>query len=134
MTYRLIDHNGNDVSLPDLETLRTFLSQPPAYWRSGSGDSAVLLSDSERLLFFKLTGGIFILQHPDYLVPLLAPPSGRSVTLSHAVGGEALLFPESALHSEQQAFEILAACLRSGTLAPRYHWTDLYDLDFDHPF
>lgn len=134
MAYILTDVSGDEHTLSNTSAIEAYLQKPADYWRSGTGECTISLSTQERLIFFKVPEGIFIIQHPDYLVPRYHNSTQKSVTLQHYLGGEFFLFSQAALHSEQQAFEILSSFINSGKLEDRFNWTDLYDFDFENDF
>lgn len=127
--YTLTDHLGNEKHHEDLADLEMFLAQPYEYWKKGTGESAVQIKDGETLIFFKTPQGIFIMQHPDYYIPIKEQNKHQdTVVLMHYVSGEAFKFPDTVLYSEEIAFEILKYYIENKDLDHSYKWVDLYSI------
>ena len=133
-TYTLIDNLGNEIVYEHISELETFLSQSFAYWEKGTGDSAIEIQKGERIVFFKIEQGFFLMQHPDYLVPLsIFAEKDERVMLSHYVGGQEFLFPKTVIYSKEVAITILKNYIEQGELDKAYNWVDIcsfIDSDF----
>lgn len=127
--YTIIDNLGNEEQHENLADLEKFLAQPYEYWKGGTGDSAVQIREEERLIFFKVAQGIFIMQHPDYLIPIKEQNKNLDlVVLMHYVGGEEFKFPEIVVYNEETAFKILKCYIENGSLDNSFRWVDLYSI------
>ncbi|WP_299248056.1 hypothetical protein [uncultured Aquimarina sp.] len=137
MKYYLTDHLGKRNEESNLENLKKMMKHTPFNeWEKGSGDSAISFSDTnEQLIFFKLEKGVFIMQHPDYLVPMTENRmQQKAETLTHYVGGNEMSIPNNSLFSEEDAFEVLSIFAENKELSNKYKWIDLYEIEFDHGF
>lgn len=122
MNYTLSDVEGRETVLTSTNELYEFIKQPFDYWLAGSGDSSVHIKPGERLVFFKLKEGVFIMQHPDYLSPVIAKDR-TAKPLVHYVGGEAFEVPDICICSVQKAFAIIKYYIQTGgKLNPSYTW------------
>lgn len=122
MKYTLSDIDGRETEQSGIHELHEFIKQPFDYWLEGSGDSSVHVKPEERLVFFKLKQGIFIMQHPDYLAPVIIKdrPAKRLV---HYVSGEPFEVPDICICDTQKAFEIIRYYIQSGgKMDPAYTW------------
>ena len=122
MKYTLSDIDGNETILKSTVELHEFIEQPFDYWLAGSGDTSIQIKPNEKLVFFKLKQGVFIMQHPDYLAPVIIK-DGNARPLLHYVGGEPFELPDICLCNTQKAFEVINYYIQSGgKLDPTYTW------------
>lgn len=130
--YKLIDNKGNENEYSDLTNLDNFLEQSFEYWKIGTGDSAIQIKDDERIIFFKVEEGFFIMQHPDYLISTTNQEVNANLISTHYIGGEEFKFPKDATHDVATTFKILKYYIENGTLDESFNWIDLYSvIDFD---
>jgi hypothetical protein len=123
MNYIYTDPSGVEHELSEVSQIENILNQPYEYWLVGAGDSAVQVNDEEFLIFFKTPKGVFIMQFPDYIFPLInAEIEG---TINHYVGGEPMEIPLMAVCEKDVAFEIIKCYLMKGELIEDYKWIDL---------
>ncbi len=137
MKYYLTDYLGKKDEESNLETLRKMIKHIPFNeWKKGSGDCAINFPDTnEQLIFFKLKQGVFIMQHPDYLIPMTSDKiNQKAKTLTHYIGGNEMSIPDNSLYNEEEAFEVLSAFAQHKELSSKYKWIDLYEIEFDHGF
>lgn len=128
MNYTYSDVDGNETIHPDIGFVKEVLQRPYSYWLQNGGDSAIQVSSKERLIFFKLEQGVFIMQHPDYLSPVITL-NKKAEAVVHYVGGEPMVVPDICLCDEATSFEIIGHyILSNGLLTPSYQWTDIYEL------
>lgn len=74
---------------------KPFWLSPLNTGKKGAGDSAVQIKEEERLIFFKVEQVVFIMQHPDYLIPLKEQNTQSDIeVLIHYVGGQEFKFPK----------------------------------------
>ena len=125
MKYILTDNSGKEKKLTTIEELHSFLNKPYTYWQEGSGDSAIYICEEERIIFFKLKEGIFIMQHPDYIAPIISKIAAGNII--HYVGGQEIKIPKKCLCNEKIAFQILSNYISKGTLLTTYQWCDIYE-------
>src|SRR5688572_27854151 len=97
MDYIYSDIDGVETKHADLNFIEEILEKPFEHWLSGTGDSAIQVKPTERLIFFKLQDGIFIMQHPEYLAPLIKPGAFPASAITHHVGGEPMNIPGACL-------------------------------------
>lgn len=64
--YTFVGTDGQEQQCTDLAPLKRYLALPSHHWTQNSGDSAIWVQANERLIFFKLTQGVFLLKHPNY--------------------------------------------------------------------
>lgn len=128
MKYTFSDVNSVEIEKDDLNFLKDILKKPYQYWQEGTGDSSVHINNKERIIFFKTPQGVFIMQHPDYISPVIkSNKTPRAVT--HYIGGEPMSIPDVCLCDEDKAFEILSKYIESnGELHLSYRWIDIYEL------
>jgi hypothetical protein len=128
MKYVFADNSGIETTQVNLNIIQEILKQPVDYWKEGAGDCAVQVADDERLIFFKLKEGVFIMQHPDYLVPV-TQKNKQALPLHHYVGGELFMVPSTSLCTSKQAYEIIRFYIETGgRLSDRYSWAELTEL------
>ena len=77
-------------------------------------------------MFFKVDQGVFLMQRPDYLVPLKRhnTQSDKDV-LIHYLGGEVFKFPKEAVYDEQTALGIIKRYIESQESDQSFNWVDL---------
>lgn len=126
INYTLTNNLGEEKECTSIENLRSFLNKPYTYWQEGTGDSAIYTCEKERIIFFKLKEGIFIMQHPDYLAPIISKTVAESVI--HYIGGQEISIPKKCLCSKKVAFQILSNYINKGILSNTYEWRDMYEL------
>jgi hypothetical protein len=133
MKYTIINNQSLEVECDKFSELENFLSQSYEYWNSGSGDSAIQINNDERLIFFKIKDGVFIMQSPDYLVPIAKNinKNQKSDTLIHYVGGEKFKFPKSIVYDFNVALKILKSYIEHQKSNSNIQWIDMYDINFD---
>lgn len=136
--YKLIDNKGNENEYSDLTNLDNFLEQSFEYWKIGTGDSAIQIKDDERIIFFKVEEGFFIMQHPDYLISTTNQEVNANLISTHYIGGEEFKFPKDATYDVATTFKILKYYIENGTLDESFNWIDLYqvqqaDIENDFP-
>lgn len=104
------------------------------YWQQGSGDSCFEIDGcEERLIFFyKEPYGFFIMQHPDYLVPI--DRTMEINTIEHMVGGEPMKVPTCSYVNRETAYEIIQQFIATKKVPDLVEWIDLYDIEFEHDF
>lgn len=124
MTYFLSNNTGEVLQLNQISELQKFIQQPYQYWKKGAGDSAVYLTEEERIIFFKLEQGVFLLLHPDYIAPIIK--ADKTDTFEHYVGGEAFNVKEKYLCDEDEAFDILSYYINNGILPEVYQWEEVF--------
>ncbi|MBL7746243.1 MAG: hypothetical protein JNM19_02345 [Chitinophagaceae bacterium] len=128
MEYIYADTDSVETKYTDLNFIKGVLQKPYQYWLSGTGDSAIQVKPEERLIFFKLRQGIFIMQHPDYLAPLIKPAARSAKAVTHHVGGEPMDVPDVCLCNEEVAFDIIKSYVESGgKMDAKYRWVDIYE-------
>lgn len=105
-----------------------------AHWKMGSGDSCIEQEDGkERLIFFyDEPYGIFMMRHPEYLVPYDVDVEIQTVT--HNVGGEPMQIPTCSYVSKELAYQIIHSFMQTGEIPDFVKWVDLYDIDFEYEF
>lgn len=131
MNYIFSDTDGTETESADFSLVENLInSNSFEYWTKGSGDTAIQVKDSERLIFFQMKEGYFVIQNPDYLSPLIKKNSNIK-TLVHYMGGEPFKLPDSCICTKEQLLDILQAYIQIGELSAHYEWTDIYSLDFD---
>jgi hypothetical protein len=127
--YLFSDTNGDESQHNDPLFLKQLLAKPLTYWQQGTGDNAIQVKDDERLIFFKTEQGVFIMQHPDYLAPLIQKNKTNANPIIHYVGGEPMEIPPACMCDEQIAFEILKNYIVSGGMLDiSYPWIDFTEL------
>ncbi|WP_108867169.1 hypothetical protein [Aquimarina aquimarini] len=137
MKYYLTNCLGEKGEESNLEALKKMIKNTSFNeWKKGSGDCAInFLDTNEQLIFFKLEQGVFIMQDPDYLIPMTADKiKQKAKTLTHYVGGNEMNIPDSSLCNEEDAFKILKRFAQNKELSNKYKWIDLYEIEFDHGF
>lgn len=127
MTYTYTDINGKENEYDDIFIIKDILKKPYEYWLGGGGDSAIHVNSEERLIFFKTVEGVFVMQHPDYLAPVINNES--SDFIEHYVGGQKMEIPTLCICNEEVAFEIIEHYVLEGKLHPDYSWVDIYELE-----
>lgn len=128
MHYIFSGNDGIDHEKTDLDFLREVLNYPFTYWMEGAGDSAVYVNARDRLIFFKMPEGVFIMQHPDYIAPVITKDK-HPAALTHYVGGEPFEIPDVCLCDSNTAFKIISHYIQStGELFPGYYWSYISDL------
>ncbi|MCX6318452.1 MAG: hypothetical protein NTW29_14265 [Bacteroidetes bacterium] len=129
MQFIFSDTEGHEALHTDTSFLLEVLSRPYTDWQSGTGDNAIQMKDDERLIFFKTEQGVFIMQHPDYLAPLIQKNNSNANPITHYVGGEPMEIPPACMCNEQIAFEILKNYIVSGGLPDKsYTWVEFTEL------
>jgi hypothetical protein len=133
MDYVYIDIDSTETKQSSLDFTDDIIKKPFEYLQKGSGDCAIQIKHGERLIFFKVEKGFCMMQHPDYLVPLIEQANSPSGTITHYIGGEPMTIPIICLCAEAKALEILQYyILTNGELAPAYKWVDIYDyMDYE---
>ena len=134
MKYYLSDYLGIKHEKSNLEDLKKMIKNTSfTEWEKVSGDCSINFNDiNEQLIFFKLEKGVFIMQHPDYLIPMTKDRiEQKAETLIHYVGGNEMSIPDNSLFDEDEAFEILSAFAESKKLLEKYKWIDLYEIEFE---
>ena len=137
MKYYLSNYLGTKEEKLNVEDLKQMIMHTPfTEWKKGSGDCSIHFADTnEQLVFFKLEKGVFIMQHPDYLIPITEDSMKQEPkTLVHYVGGNEMSIPDNSLFNENDAFEILSTFAEKKELLGKYKWIDLYEIEFDHGF
>jgi len=128
MNYQFINTDGEDIYCSSIDCIQEVISKPYEHWLSGTGDCAIQVKPEERLIFFKLQQGVFIMQHPDYLAPLIKPAALPAKAITHYVGGEPTDVPDVCLCNEETAFDIIKSYIESGgKLDAKYKWVDIYE-------
>jgi hypothetical protein len=129
MKFLFSDTDGNETIQQETSFLLQLLARPFTDWRSGTGDNAIQVKDDERLIFFKTEQGVFIMQHPDYLAPLIQKNNSNANPIIHYLGGEPMEIPPACMCDEQIAFEILKNYIVSGGMLDKsYPWIDFTEL------
>lgn len=133
MEYVYIGIDSTETKQSSLDFIADIVNKPFEYWQQGSGDCAIQVKQDERLIFFKVEKGFCMMQHPDYLVPLIGQANSLSETITHYIGGEPMKIPIICLCDEDKALEILQHfILTNGELPPAYKWVDIYDyMDYE---
>jgi hypothetical protein len=127
MNYILDSSPEGETKHTSLNFIKEFLKQDPVYWKTGSGDSSLLVIPNECLIFFKLPGGIFIQHLPSVTSPLIKK-NKTAIPLTHYVGGDPMEVPDVCLCTETTAFQIFSYYIKNaGKLHPGYSWVDIYD-------
>lgn len=126
MNYTLTNNLGEEKECISLKELQELLKQPFSYWQQGSGDSAIQINSQESLIFFKLKEGVFIMQHPDYLAPIITKASEGN--LVHYVGGQPMNIPKKCICNDEIALEIFSNYITKHTLSNKYEWYDIYEI------
>ncbi|MCB9225918.1 MAG: hypothetical protein R2836_01665 [Chitinophagales bacterium] len=124
MKYLLSDNEGVVEEFSKITPLQNILNQSIDYWSRGTGDVGVEISNNERLIFFRITQGFFIMYHPEYLSP--KTNSDDLEIYTHYIGGQKFLIPSTCICSKEQTLEILENFIDKGTLKDSYNWVDFY--------
>jgi hypothetical protein len=127
MKYTFSNVNGEQSEQIDMDFVKSILELPESYWLEGGGDCSINVNEEERLIFFKLKEGVFIMQHPDYLSPKIE--SKAPTYLSHYIGGEEMQVPDICLCDKETAFEIIKSYITNQKLTEDYEWVDIFGLD-----
>jgi len=126
MKYTIIDNLGEEKKCTSIKELQVFLQQSYTYWLEGSGDSAIKINQQERLIFFKLKEGVFIMQHPDYLAPIIKKNAIGNIV--HYVGGQKMNIYKIYICEYEIALEILLNYITKRNLSNKYEWCDIYEI------
>ena len=117
------DPLGNDFELKNEEQLQNYLNLPASHWKSGSGDAAIWINDTDALLFFKYdTNSYFIMELASYESPI--HNEDEIEWLSHDIGGEPFLFSSRYLCDQQTLIKIILHFASSGEKDPNFDWKD----------
>ncbi|WP_298901166.1 hypothetical protein [uncultured Psychroserpens sp.] len=123
MTYTYTNNFGEEAKFSDLNHLQDVLNKPYHSWEEGSGDSAIHIDDQQRLIFFKIKEGIFIMQHPDYLSPTI---NNDPISMhKHYVGGQEMSISSANLCHKTIAYQILKDFIETGQLCDDYEWAEI---------
>ncbi|WGH74644.1 hypothetical protein P8625_11160 [Tenacibaculum tangerinum] len=126
MKYILTDNYGKEKEENDISVLNDFLNQPFEYWQEGTGDSSISIKKDEMIIFFKVESGVFLMQHPDYLAPLIDNENDGEIT--HYVGGQEMIIPKKFIISDvETSFKILKRYINEGLFSNKYEWKDIYE-------
>lgn len=125
MKYIYSNNLGEEFIYENSEDLRAVLEKSYEYWQEGTGDTSIHINDNERLIFFKIEQGVFIMQHPDYLAPKIN--NDPVIVYEHFIGGQEFIIPSTCLCDEDQAFDILNSYIENEELPSTYTWIDFYD-------
>ncbi len=136
MIYTYTNYLGETLQFDSVESIKDIIDNTPfTEWEKGSGDASISIADiDEQLIFFKVNSGVFIMQHPDYLAPIIKENYNNINTIKHYVGGEPMSIPDVCVCSDDEAFKIIKNFIIHRLLDKDYTWTDIYALDFDHGF
>ena len=125
MQYTYSNTLGEEITFQDIQKLKNILERPYDYWLEGTGETAIHINDNERMIFFKIKEGVFIMQHPDYLAP---KTNHREVIMyTHYVGGQEMYVPSTCISNETQAFDILCHYIQNGKLPDEFLWIDFFE-------
>jgi hypothetical protein len=124
MKYTYSNNLGEEITIENNDILEDILNKPYQDWTEGSGDSAIYCNNEQRLIFFKIKEGIFIMQHPDYLAPKI---NNNSVEIfKHYVGGQEMLVPSTNLCDKQTALKIIKYYIEENKLSEEFVWVDYF--------
>lgn len=124
--YTYSNNLGEEFTFENLSDLEEILKKPYQNWKEGSGDSSIDIGSDERLIFFKLEQGIFIMYMPDYISPKINADNSIEI-FSHYVGGEEMKISNINLCDEPTALNIFKVFIEeNGKLNDDFEWVDYY--------
>jgi hypothetical protein len=132
MKYTFSGIDGLESTHDNSSFVKNFLDMHSYdYWQKGTGSCDIVVKDSERLIFWQMKEGYFVIQNPDYLCPLITKGNPKINTLIHHIGGEPFKLPDACICTKDQLLDILTTYISSGELSPKFEWIEMYSLDFD---